>query len=62
MFLDGLTRDVRYGLRVLRRAPVMSLLAVVSVALGIGANTAVFSLLNSLLLRPISGVRAPQHT
>jgi len=61
MFLDGLARDVRYGLRVLRRAPVMSLLAVVSVALGIGANTAIFSLLNSLLLRPVSGVRAAQE-
>src|SRR5579872_6625530 len=61
MFLDGLVRDVRYGLRVLRRAPVMSLLAVVSVALGIGANTAIFSLLNSLLLRPVSGVRAAQE-
>lgn len=61
MFLDGLTRDVRYGLRVLRRAPATSLLAVVSVALGIGANTAIFSLLNSLLLRPVSGVRAPHE-
>jgi len=60
-FLDEITRDVRYGLRVLRRAPVTSALAVVSVALGIGANTAIFSLLNALLLRPVSGVRAPHE-
>jgi predicted permease len=60
-FLDEFTRDVRYGLRVLRRAPATSVLAVVSVALGIGANTAVFSLLNALLLRPVSGVRAPHE-
>ena len=60
-FLDESTRDVRYGFRVLRRSPAMTLLAVMSVALGIGANTAIFSLLNSLLLRPISGVRAPRE-
>ena len=60
-FLDEFTRDVRYGYRVLCRSPAMSLLAVVSVALGIGANTAIFSLLNSLLLRPVSGVRAPHE-
>lgn len=47
-------------MRALRRAPAMSLLAALSVALGIGANTAIFSLVNALLLRPISGVRAPE--
>ena len=61
MFLDDLVRDVRYGLRALPRAPVVSVLAVASVALGIGANTAIFSLMNALLLRPVSGVRAPQE-
>ena len=60
-FLDEFTRDVRYGFRVLRRSPATSLLAIVSVALGMGANTAIFSLLNSLLLRPVSGVRAPHE-
>jgi predicted permease len=60
-FVDAFLRDVRFGVRVLRRAPVTSVLAVVSVALGIGANTAIFSLLNALLLRPVSGVRAPHE-
>ena len=56
-----LAQDLRYGMRGLLRARVISLLAVVSVALGMGANTAIFSLVNALLLRPISGVRAPEE-
>ncbi len=59
--LERLRRDVRYSVRSLGRARAMSVLAVVSVALGLGANTAIFSLVNALLLRPISGVRAPER-
>ncbi len=59
--MDGIVQDVRRGLRALRREWLASLLAVVSVALGIGANTAIFSLLNALLLRPVTGVRAPEQ-
>lgn len=59
--LDGLKRDMQYGARALRRAPVLSSMAVISVALGIGANTAIFSLVYSLLLQPVSGVRAPRE-
>jgi predicted permease len=50
---DGLRADVRYGARRLLRAPFVSGIAVVSLALGIGANTATFSVVQELLLRPI---------
>jgi predicted permease len=59
--MDGLFQDLRLALRALRREWLASLLAVLSVALGIGANTAIFSLLNALLLRPISGIQAPDR-
>ena len=56
--LDRLWQDVRYGLRTMRRAPAFTAVAVLSLALGIGANTAIFSLLNALLLRTLP-VRDP---
>ena len=53
VWLDQLWQDVRYGIRMLRRNPVLTLVVVLTLALGIGMNTAVFSVLNADLLRPI---------
>jgi predicted permease len=52
-WLQGLGQDVRLAFRALAAAPIVSLAAVFSLALGIGANTATFSLINSLLLRTL---------
>jgi putative ABC transport system permease protein len=56
--MDTLRADIRYSLRTLLRSPVTTAVAVVSLALGIGANTAIFSLMNAIVLRPLP-VRDP---
>jgi predicted permease len=51
--IENLARDVRFGIRVLRRTPVFTAVAIASLAVGIGASTAVFSLVDTVLLRTL---------
>ena len=54
-------QDVRYSLRMIAKAPAYAAIAILTLALGIGANTTIFSWINSTLLNPIPGLANPQE-
>ena len=53
LWLDGFTRDIRYALRTLSRTPAFTIAAILTLGLGIGANTAIFSLIETAMLRSL---------
>src|SRR5262245_41173242 len=59
--MSAFYQDLCYGLRSLKKQPTLTLIAVLSLALGISANTAIFSAVNTMLLNPLPGMKEPRQ-
>jgi hypothetical protein len=51
--MGGFWQDIAYGVRALKKQPLFTIVAVLSIAVGIGLNTTIFTLINGILLRPL---------
>ncbi|MEP6914813.1 MAG: ABC transporter permease, partial [Acidobacteriota bacterium] len=59
--LDTIRQDARYTIRLLKKSPLFTVTAALSLAIGIGANATIFSVVNALLLRPLPGLARPEQ-
>ena len=59
--MNSLWQDVRYSLRVIAKVPGYAAIVILTLALGIGANTTIFSWINSALLNPVPGLAKPSE-
>ena len=59
--MTSIWQDVRYSLRMIAKAPGFAVIAILTLALGIGANTTIFSWINSALLNPVPGLSSPNE-
>src|ERR1700735_4324124 len=59
--MNSIWQDLRYSLRMIMKAPGFASIAILTLALGIGANTTIFSWINSALLNPVPGLSSPNE-